>query len=204
MATNKTTLTAEQAAINAALAAAYLEQAKAIAKGKAAIDKAKEKIEQAQGGQWQAFKDAGRHGLELSHNTDTMAKGLTLACAELKVPQGTVNAYLPLIRKMYAAVTEGGEDAAAVFGLSVKDARARFQPAKAKPAKPDPAKTDADATQENASAGDAGDDNGMMGGSPRSRLLSQIGAIIATLSDDDLIDLLATLTAEHNPHAVAA
>lgn len=204
MAKTNTTLTAEQAAINAALAAAYLEQAKVIARQKSAIDKAKEKIEQAQGSQWQAFKDAGRHGLELSHNTDTMAKGLTLACAELKVPQGTVNAYLPLIRKMYSAVTEGGEDAAAVFGLSVKDARVRFQPAKTKPAAP--AATDVKTGNADAGAAgeNAGDGDGMMGGNARSRLLSQIGEILGTLSDDDLIDLLATLTAEYNPHAAAA
>lgn len=199
----KTNISPEQAAINAALAAAYMEQAKKIAQGKSAIDKANEKIEAAKGGQWQAFKDAGRHGLELSHDTDSMAKGITLACAELKVPQGTVNAYLPLVRKMYAAVVEGGEDVAAIFGMSVKQARERFQPAKPKAAKPSgPAKPTATSVGE--ASGDAGDDNGMMGGSPRSRMLSQIGAIIATMSDDDLSALLAQLTGEAVQEAEAA
>ena len=204
--TTKTTISPEQAAINAALAAAYMQQAQAIAKGKTAIDKANEKIEAAKGGQWQAFKDAGRHGLELGHDADSMAKGVTLACAELKVPQGTVNAYLPLVRKMYAAVVEGGEDAAAIFGMSVKDARARFQPGKPKQAKQakqaptaTPAAPSADETGE-----DAGEDAGMMGGSPRSRMLAQIGAIIATMSDDDLSALLAQLTGEAAQEASAA
>lgn len=190
----KTTITPEQAAINAALAAAYLEQAKRIAQGKAAIDKALEKIEASKGGQWQAFKDAGRHGLELSHDTDTMSKGITLACAELKVPQGTVNAYLPLVRKMYAAVTEGGEDPATVFGLSVKEARERFQPAKSKPAAATPKVSEGQTVGE-----DAGDGDGMLGGSPRSRLLAQVNAIIATLSDDDLAALLDALESEWSP-----
>lgn len=199
----KTNISPEQAAINAALAAAYMEQAKKIAQGKSAIDKANEKIEAAKGGQWQAFKDAGRHGLELSHDTDSMAKGVTLACAELKVPQGTVNAYLPLVRKMYAAVVEGGEDAAAIFGMSVKQARERFQPAKPKTAKPaatgkPEAKTETDEAGEG-----AGDDAGMMGGSPRSRMLAQIGAIIAGMSDDDLSALLSQLTGEATQEAVA-
>lgn len=201
--TTKTTISPEQAAINAALAAAYMAQAKKIAQGKSAIDKANEKIEAAKGGQWQAFKDAGRHGLELGHDADSMAKGVTLACAELKVPQGTVNAYLPLVRKMYAAVVEGGEDAAAIFGMSVKQARERFQPAKPKQAKQaapvQQAASSADETGE-----DAGDDNGMMGGSPRSRMLSQIGAIIASMSDDDLAALLAQLTGEEAQEANAA
>lgn len=201
--TTKTTISPEQAAINAALAAAYMQQAKKIAQGKSAIDKAQEKIEAAKGGQWQAFKDAGRHGLELGHDADTMSKGVTLACAELKVPQGTVNAYLPLVRKMYAAVVEGGEDAAAIFGMSVKQARERFQPAKPKQTKTaapaTPAAPSADETGE-----DAGDDNGMMGGSPRSRMLSQIGAIIASMSDDDLAALLAQLTGEEAQEANAA
>lgn len=201
--TTKTTISPEQAAINATLAAAYMAQAKKIAQGKSAIDKANEKIEAAKGGQWQAFKDAGRHGLELGHDADSMAKGVTLACAELKVPQGTVNAYLPLVRKMYAAVVEGGEDAAAIFGMSVKQARERFQPAKPKQAKQaapvQQAASSADETGE-----DAGDDNGMMGGSPRSRMLSQIGAIIASMSDDDLAALLAQLTGEEAQEANAA
>lgn len=201
--TTKTTISPEQAAINAALAAAYMAQAKKIAQGKSAIDKANEKIEAAKGGQWAAFKDAGRHGLELSHDADTMAKGVTLACAELKVPQGTVNAYLPLVRKMYAAVVEGGEDAAAVFGLSVKQARERFQPAKTKPAQPAAGKTEPKPEADEAGEG-AGDDAGMMGGSPRSRMLSQIGAIIATMSDDDLSALLAQLTGEAAQEAEAA
>lgn len=202
--TTKTTISPEQAAINAALAAAYMAQAKRIAQGKSAIDKANEKIEAAKGGQWQAFKDAGRHGLELSHDTDSMAKGVTLACAELKVPQGTVNAYLPLVRKMYAAVVEGGEDAAAIFGMSVKQARERFQPAKPKQAKPATAGKPEAKTETGEAGEGAGDDNGMMGGSPRSRMLSQIGAIISSMSDDDLAALLAQLTGEAAQEANAA
>lgn len=185
---NKTTLTAEQAAANAQLAAAYIEQAQAIARGKAAIDKAKEKIENAQGGQWQAFKDAGRHGLTLGHDADTMAKGVTLACAELKVPQGTVNAYLPLVRKMYAAVL-AGELVDDVFRLSVKEARTRFQPPKTKPAPAQPAPQPSGESKGESTS----DENGMIGETPRSRLLSEINAILATLSDDDLAAVLDSM-----------
>lgn len=189
---NEKTLTPAQAAINAALVAQYDKPAKVIARKADAIEKAK-------GDTWAAFKDGAAIGLEAGQDVATMAKGIALACAHYDVPQGTVNAYLPLLRKLYAAIVEGGEDRETVLAMSVKDARQRWQPKKAKDnkAKPEASKVEGAANAAESSDGSVGDADGVMGGSNRSRILSRINAALATLSDADLSAVLDMLEDEY-------
>lgn len=191
MATEKK-LSPEQAAINAALVLQYAAPAKIIGRKAEAIDKAK-------GDTWSAFKDAARIGWEAGQTADTMAKGISLACAEFSVPQGTVNAYLPILRKLYKAVAEEGMQRREALALSIKEARAKWQPKpEKKKAQPSPAAAGGN-SGEGSSEGTTNDENGIMGETPRSRLLSKINAILATLSDDDLAAALDMLTPEHAP-----
>ena len=186
---NEKKLSPEQAALNAALVVAYLAPAKIIGRKASAIEAAK-------GDTWGAFKDAARIGLERADDAAVMAKGISLACAECKVPQGSVNAYLPILRKLYTEATQTDEAGrAALLSLSIKEARAKYQPPKAKAEK---AKPEAGGN-ETADAGDgtAGDAEGIMGGTERSRILSRINAALSALSDDDLSAVLDMLESEY-------
>lgn len=187
MATEKK-LSPEQAALNAALVLQYIAPAKIIARKAGAIEAAK-------GDMWAGFKDGCRIGLAAGQDTATMAKGISLACASVNVPQGTVNAYLPIVRKMYGELLTADEAGQAEFlTLSVKDARAKWQPKKVKAA-PAPAAGAASTgtASEPVSDGTAGDDDGVMGGTERSRMLSRINELLSALDDAALAEVLATL-----------
>lgn len=189
---NEKKLSPEQAALNAALNAALVAQYDKPAK---IIGKKADAIEKAKGDTWGAFKDAARIGWEASQDVATMAKGITLACAHYSVPQGSVNAYLPILRKLYAeGAAMNADDREALLTISIGDARKKWQPKKEK-AKPETGKAEADKADAPNEAGDgtAGDDNGMMGGTERSRILSRINTLLAALSDDDLNGFLALL-----------
>lgn len=200
MANEKTKLSPAQAAANAALVAQYIAPARIIARKSTAIEAAK-------GDTWSAFKDAAGIGKAAQQDVATMAKGISLACASVNVPQGTVNAYLPILRKLYAdllVADEAGQ--AALLSLSIKDARAKYQPPKTKTATT-PASASAGATMNAADAtdGTAGDADGVMGGTERSRMLSRINELLSTLSDADLSSFLAMLEpATSEPEADAA
>ena len=186
---NEKKLTPEQAAINAALVAQYDKPAKVIGKKADAIEKAR-------GDTWGAFKDAARIGWAASQDVATMAKGITLACAHYSVPQGSVNAYLPILRKLYAeGAAMNADDREALLTISIGDARKKWQPKKekAQPAKPETGKAEGAANTAEAGDGTTGDDNGMMGGTERSRILSRINTLLSALSDDDLSGFLALL-----------
>lgn len=187
---NEKKLSPEQAAINAALVAQYDKPAKIIGKKADAIEKAK-------GDTWSAFKDGAAIGLDAGQDGATMAKGLSLACAHHGVPQGTVNAYLPLLRKLYVAVAEQGMPRDEALALSVKEAREKWQPKKAKAIK-EKAEEKAEGAANAAEAGDgsAGDADGMMGGTERSRVLAEINRRLGEMSDDDLRGFLAMLQGE--------
>lgn len=189
---NEKKLSPEQAALNAALVAQYDKPAKIIGKKVDAIEKAK-------GDTWGAFKDAARIGWEASQDVATMAKGISLACALYSVPQGSVNAYMPILRKLYvegAAMDADGR--ATLLAISIGDARKKWQPKKekAQPAKPEAGKTEPVNNAGEAGDGTAGDDNGMMGGTERSRILSRINTLLSALSDDDLSGFLALLESD--------
>ena len=189
---NEKKLSPEQAAINAALVAQYDKPAKVIGKKADAIEKAK-------GDTWGAFKDAARIGWAASQDVATMAKGITLACAHYSVPQGSVNAYLPILRKLYAeGAAMNADDRETLLAISIGDARKKWQPKKekAQPAKPETGKAEGAANTAEAGDGTTGDDNGMMGGTERSRILSRINALLSALSDDDLSGFLALLEAD--------
>lgn len=196
----KIELSAEQQQENAALALVYIDEARTIARQRTALEKAMEKAEAAKGGTWGGFKDAARKGFGLKHDTATMGKGITLACAELGVPQGTLNAYLPILRKLYGeGIGKPEAEQAELLALSVKEARERWQPGKPKAHKSEPETDkakDADGAQE-AGDGSAGDADGMMGGTERSRILSRINAALSALSDDDLSEVLGMLESEY-------
>lgn len=189
---NEKKLSPEQAAINAALVAQYDKPAKIIGKKADAIEKAK-------GDTWSAFKDGAVIGLEAGQDVATMAKGLTLACAHHGVPQGTVNAYLPLLRKLYVAVAEQGMPRDEALALSVKEAREKWQPKKAKAIKEKAEeKAEGTAGTDDGEAGDGtvGDADGMLGGTERSRVLAEINRRLCEMSDDDLRGFLAMLQGE--------
>ena len=183
---NEKKLSPEQAAINAALVAQYDKPAKVIGKNADAIEKAK-------GDTWGAFKDAARIGWAASQDVATMSKGITLACAHYSVPQGSVNAYLPILRKLYKeGAAMNADDREALLTISIGDARKKWQPKKekAQPAKPETGKAEGAANAAEAGDGTSGDDNGMMGGTRRSRLLSIANEWLAAMSDADLLDFV--------------
>lgn len=200
MANEKTKLSPAQAAANAALVAQYIEPARVIGRKAKAIESAK-------GDTWGAFKDAARIGLAAQQDAATMCKGISLACAEVGVPQGSVNAYLPIIRKLYGDLVQADEAGQAVLlALSIKDARAKYQPKKEKStpeAKPATPAGNGEAG-EPATDGTAGDADGMMGGTERSRILSRINTLLAQLSDDDLAGFLAMLEPQEQAEPEAA
>lgn len=188
---DNTKLSPAQAAVNAALVAQYIEPARIIGRKSKAIEAAK-------GDTWGAFKDGSRIGHEAGQDATTVCKGLSLACASVGVPQGSVNAYLPILRKLHTDVMQADEAGRAeLWALSIKDARAKYQPKKekAKPATPKPATT-GEAGNAEAGDGTTGDADGMMGGTERSRLLSAINAELSKLTDADLSAFLAMLTGE--------
>lgn len=199
---NEKKLSPEQAAVNAALALQYDKPATIIARKADAIDKAK-------GDTWSAFKDGARIGLEAGQTADTMAKGISLACANHSVPQGTVNAYLPVLKKLFKAVAEEGMDREIALTMTIADARAKWQPKKKKAAPATPAATTpAPSANGGEPSGDGGGDaDGMLGATARSRLLSQINEALAALTDDDLtavLDMLADFRQEDTPERKAA
>lgn len=188
MATEKK-LSPEQAAINAALVAQYDKPAKVIGKKADIIDKAK-------GDTWGAFKDAARIGWAASQDVATMAKGIALACAHYSVPQGSVNAYLPILRKLYVeGATMNADDRETLLAISIGDARKKWQPKKEKAEKVKPEAVKPEPANNTGEAGDGtvGDADGMMGGTERSRILSRINTLLSALSDDDLSGFLALL-----------
>lgn len=182
-------LTPAAAAINAALVAQYIEPARVIGRKSKAIEAAK-------GDTWGAFKDAARIGLAAGQDAATMCKGISLACAEVGVPQGSVNAYLPIIRKLYGDLLVADEAGQAVLlALSIKDARAKYQP-KREQATPAPAAngaTSGNTDAADATDGTAGDADGMMGGTERSRLLARINQLLALLDDEGLAEVCSML-----------
>lgn len=97
------------------------------------INEAQERIKQSRVSVWQLFKDSLSVAVSAGHTVQAFKVGMTLACNQAEIPDGSVRSYLATASSLYEDIMNpdnprGTLTLAQVMEMAVADARKRFSP----------------------------------------------------------------------------